>query len=170
MKENAWVVVANGSVARIFAGKNSHASSDQEILEHPATRVHGVKVANGKPTLSEIEVLEHPATRVHGRDLTTGKPGRAFDSFGGARHGLEPKLTPQENEAEHFAAHLAQHLEHGRRANAFTKLYLIVSPSFLGMLRLALHPHIRELVAFELDKDATAKSLDEIRTYLPIRL
>lgn len=145
MKENAWVVVANGSVARIFSGKNSH-------------------------TLTELEVLEHPATRIHGRDLVSGKPGRAFDSVGGGRHGLEPKLTPQENEAQHFAAHIANHLEHGRRTNAFSKIYLIASPTFLGLLRHSLDGHIKGMIAFELDKDATAKSPEEIRSYLPIRL
>lgn len=145
MKENAWVVVANGSLARIFAGHTHH-------------------------KLEQLEVIEHPATRIHGRDLVTSKPGRSFDSKGVGRHSLESELTPQKNEATQFATHLAQHLEHSRRVNAFTKLYLIVSPSFLGMLRSALHPHIREMIKLEVDKDATSKSVEEIGNYLPIRL
>lgn len=145
MKENAWVVVANGSVARIFTGNNLK-------------------------QLEELEVLEHPESRLHGRDLVTSKPGRAFDSVGGGSHGYEPPLSPQKNETHHFAAHLADHLEHGRRANAFTKLYLIASPSFLGLLRDELRSHIKELVALEVDKDATSKTKEEIKGYLPIRL
>lgn len=145
MKENAWVVVANGSVARIFTS-NSH------------------------NLLHELEVIEHPATRIHGRDLVTSRPGRSFDSKGMGRHSLESELTPQKNEALQFATHLAQHLDHGRRVNAFTKLYLIASPSFLGLLRSSMHPAIKELIKLEVDKDATSKSPEEIKSYLPIRL
>jgi protein required for attachment to host cells len=145
MKEIAWVVVANGSKARIFA-------------------------SNGSQKLEEVEVLEHPETRVHGRDLVSGKPGRSFDSVGGGRHSLEAELSPQKNEAHHFAAHLANHLEHARRTNGFTKLYLIASPAFLGSLRSVLHAPIKDLIALEVDKDATSKTLEEIKVYLPIRL
>ena len=145
MKEQAWVVVANGSIARIFVGQNDQA-------------------------LTELETLEHPATRVHGRDLVSGKPGRAFDSIGGGRHSLEPQLTPQKNEAQHFAEHLAQHLEHARKTGAFGKLYVIASPAFLGQLRNSLHTSTKDVIALEVDRDATSKTPVEIRAYLPFRL
>lgn len=145
MKDHSWVVVANGSIARIFIGNNSH-------------------------PLKELETLEHPATRVHGRDLVDGKPGRSYDSIGGGRHSLAAELTPQKNEAQHFAEHLAHHLEHARRTGAFGKLYVIASPAFLGLLRNSLHTTTRDTIALEVDKDATSKTPVEIRTYLPFRL
>ena len=145
MKEKVWIVVANGSVARIFAANSSH-------------------------TPTEMEALVHPETRLHGRDLVSGKPGRAFDSFGGARHSLASELTPQKNEAHHFADTVAKHLDAARDKMEFTKLYFVISPAFLGLLRNALSTPTREMVALEVDKDATSKSAEEIRVYLPFRL
>lgn len=142
--KNPWVLVANSSFARIYSGPNSH--------------------------LEEIETLEHPESRMHGRDLVTDRPGRTFDSVGGGGHGLGSELSPQKNEAEHFAGAIAQHLDHARRIGTFNKLYVIASPSFLGMLRNALHSATRDLVALEVDKDLTSKTPAEIRAYLPFRL
>lgn len=144
MKNSIWVVVANSSVARIYSGPNAH--------------------------LEELETLEHPESRLHGRDIVTDRPGRAFDSFGGGRHAVGPELTPQKNEAEHFANALASHLDHARRIGDVSKLYLIISPSFLGMLRNSLHGATKEIVALEIAKDVTSKSAQEIREYLPFRL
>ena len=149
MKDRVWVLVANGSTARLFQAANGVTS---------------------KLRLEEVETFEHPQSRAHGRDLVTERAGRVFDSIGTGRHAMEPPIKPQRNEANHFAEELAKHLEQSRKNGAYSKLYLVVSPSFLGMLRGALPDQTKELIASEVDKDVTNKTPEEIRSYLPFRL
>jgi len=145
MNNQVWIVVANGSRARIF--KNQTAK-----------------------VLIELEAFEHPQTRLHGRDLISDKPGREFASAGNRRSAIEPSIDPQKNEAHHFALELAQYLDHACRSQQFKKLYLIAGPAFLGLLRDSLHKNTVKTITDCIDKDLSEKTPTEIRDYLPLAL
>lgn len=145
MTKKAWVVVANGSVARILAGSRPN---DLEVLE----------------------IIEHPDARLMSRDLVSDKPGRSYDSFGAGRHAVEPPKTPKEVESERFALKLSQHLAKAHAKGAFEALYLIAAPHFLGLLRAALNPQTLKSVAQSMSKDVTFKTPSELEAYLPLHL
>ena len=78
MKKETWILVANGSLAKIF------------------------KIEKNK-ILTEIKQLTHPASRQHEGDLVSSKPGRTFNSVGVLRHAYEPPQTQKVQEFNNFA-------------------------------------------------------------------
>ena len=138
--QKTWVLVANGSLARIFN--------------------------LSKDTLAEIEVLTHPETRVHGHDLVSDSPGLSYASSGSGRHAMEPKISPQKNEMEHFAKQIAHYLDLEHRKNHFHYLHILAAPTFLGLIRHNLGHDTKNAILQELDKDLTQESPLQIRSYL----
>lgn len=136
MNKETWVVVANSCIARIYK-----------------------KDFN---TLSQIEVFEHPEGRLHNRDLVSDKPGRDFESVGSARHSMEPRHTPKENEAIIFVKELSNYLQKARNKGEFDRLYIAASPSILGLIRQNLDNSTAKLVEIELDKDLTQLKPEEL--------
>ncbi len=142
MKKNSWLLVANGSIARIYKVEKQQ-------------------------SLIEVETLEHPESRLHNRDLVSDKPGRDFESVGFARHSLEPHSSPKQNEFNLFAKHLASYLENARNKGEFDRLYIAAGPALLGLLRQSLDATTTKLVSGEIDKDMTQMRPDEIVSHLP---
>lgn len=138
LKEQSWVVVANSSNARIL-----------KIIS---------------PTvLEEIITLEHPESRLYNRDLSSDKPGRDFESTrSGTRHSLEPQHTPKEVEFIVFAKEIAHFLTDAKNRNAFSHLYLVASPSMLGLLRKEFNDSVSKSLVKEVSKDLTHSSDEEI--------
>jgi protein required for attachment to host cells len=134
-----WIVVAESARARIFAKS-------------------GIK-----EKLQEVADLTHPESRLHARELTSDLPGRAFDSHGEGRHGMEQATDPKEQEAEAFAVEVARHVEGGHREGSFDSLILVAPPKFLGRLRTELSKATRDALIGELDKnlvEADEKTLE----------
>ena len=102
-----WVLVADSSAARIFNA--------------------------GSPTgsLDEIASYAHAEGRMHERDMRTDEPGMTKDSAGYAKHGMEPKVKPKEQEAITFARFLADRLESARSKNEIGRIILVAPPEFL---------------------------------------
>jgi protein required for attachment to host cells len=121
---------------------------------------------NGDP-MRELEAFAHPEARLAVRDLTSDLPGRAFDSMGSGRHGMQSKVGPKEQEAINFARFVADRIESARTGHEFDRLVLVAAPAFLGRLRTALDDPTRRLVDGELDLDLTRLPPDEIRKRLP---
>lgn len=142
MKKESWLIVANSSIARIFKIEKKH-------------------------DLYEIKVLEHPESRLRNIDLVSDKPGRDFESFGNARHAMEPKTLPKKHEFELFAKAIADYLETAQNGGEFESLYIAANPSLLGLLRQSLHPNTLKLVKGEIDKDITHLKPQEIPSHLP---
>jgi protein required for attachment to host cells len=138
-----WVVVADSAVARVF-----------------------VVPGNGEP-MRELETFAHPEARLAVRELTSDLPGRAFDSVGGGRHGMQSKVGPKEQEAISFARFVADRIESGRTGHEYERLVLVAAPAFLGHLRAALDTDTRRLVAGELDHDYVKMGPADIRKHLP---
>jgi protein required for attachment to host cells len=82
-------------------------------------------------------------------------------------HAFEQATDPKKHEADNFAHRLAQYLKEAHNEKKFEQLLIIAEPSFLGLLRINLPEQIKKLVCFELDKNITTHSLDDIRKHLP---
>ena len=69
-------------------------------------------------------------------------------------------------EAELFAQELISEMEKGAASGCFTRLYLIASPEFLGLLRKKMGASLQDMVEDEVAKNLTAMDASEIRKYL----
>jgi protein required for attachment to host cells len=139
---NTWVVVADGTRARLF---NRH--------------------KNRK--LEEFDTLLSPAHRLHEGDLVTDRDGRAFDSAGSGRHAMGNKNVAKDHEMTLFAKRLAARLEEGRTAGELERLVLIAPPRFLGQLRIQLSGPSADLVALAIDKELTTLTADKLEAHVP---
>ena len=134
-----WIVVAESARARVFS----------------MSRVGG--------ELQEVADLSHPESRLHTRDLSSDLPGRAFDSHGEGRHGMEQATDPKELEAQAFAVEIARHVDRSHHEGSFHSLILVAPPKFLGRLRTELSKATRDCLIGELDKnlvEADIKTLE----------
>ena len=137
--KSTWIVVADSARARIFT----------------LSGIGG--------TLLEVADLAHPESRLHDRELSSDVPGRAFDSQGQGRHGMEQATDPKEREAKAFATEIARHIDRGQQQGSFDSLVLAAPPKFLGRLRPELSKSARHALIGELDKnlvEADAKTLE----------
>jgi len=139
---NTWVVVADGTRARLF---NRH--------------------KNRK--LEEFDVLLSPEHRLHEGDLVSDRDGRSFDSNGAGRHAMGNKNSAKDHEMANFAKRLASRLEQGRTAGLVGRLVLVAPPRFLGQLRANLSASATEMVALSIDKELTLLSADKLQHHLP---
>lgn len=137
-----WILVADKSRARIFE-------------------------AEKRSSIREIEDIAHPESRLHAHDLTSDLPGRNAGKDGAGGHAFQDHIDPQKQEAIDFANSLAKHLENALHTRKFKQLILIAAPSFLGILRNQLSDELNQRVCFELDKNLTKLSVDDIREHLP---
>lgn len=143
--KSAWIVVADACRARFFSA------------ELP-----------GSP-LSEMETLSNPEARLHEGDLVSDRNGRDRNRSGSS-HGFGSGGAAKDEIADRFAADVSARLESGRESNAFYRLYVVGSPSFLGMLRKHQSASLRRMVVDEIAKDVTTQTPEQIRAQLPDRL
>jgi protein required for attachment to host cells len=143
--KRTWVVVADSSRAKIF-------------------QVDGLR-----GPLMEVESLVHPEARVHDRELSTDLPGRAFDSAGQGRHGMESMTTPKESAALAFAREVCLRVKAARVNGEAESFVIAAAPGFLGLLRNALDAATKAHVALEIDKNLVRLRAEEIRAHLPER-
>lgn len=142
-----WIVVADGSTARILEGPGPIG------------------------TLNEVTDLSHEESRLKNRDFDTDRPGRSMDDVGlgktrKAKSAYEPEETPKQKEKQRFAREIAQILEEGRLNGEFEKIALISPPKFLGMLRKALGKPTTDCVVQEVTKDLTGADTEAIQDNL----
>jgi protein required for attachment to host cells len=137
-----WILVAHRSGARLFEN-----------------------LGPGKG-LTLLETIDHPEGRLRSGEINSDKPGRAFDSFGGARHSMSKEHDPTEQVAMQFARRLAELLDKGRTRNQYTRLVLVADPRFLGDLRAALPPPTAALVSATVDKDLASASVHDLPGHL----
>jgi len=107
-----WVLVANGSRARLF-------ERDPE---------------NG--AMRELSAYVHPATRMKGVELGHDRPGQSMKSAAHTQY--EPHTPVGERELHEFAQQLSEELEAAAHDNRLARWTLIASNPLLGRLRAAL--------------------------------
>ena len=142
--KSTWVVVADSSRARIFNAETPF-------------------------IIKEIEDISHSEGRLQEHDLTSDQRGNVVGGAGGG-HAFESRQDTKEHEAVKFAKSLAKHIDEARGKNQFEQLMIVSEPSFLGALRKELTDSSRKMVSFELDKNITTHSVEDIRKHLPERL
>jgi len=141
-----WILVADNTRARIFS------------TDTPSS------------PLQEVDDLAHTEGRLHDREMTSDLPGKIKNAGGIGGHAFEQPTDPKKHEAENFAHRISHYLEEAYNANKFEQLLIIAEPSFLGLLRNQLPEQIKKRVCFELDKNITAHSAEDIRKHLPVFL
>jgi protein required for attachment to host cells len=119
--------------------------------------------------------LADPGARLHDRDFGSDKPGRVFDraSTPGKRRGAvghhatgcESRL--RKHEAQLFAHRIAAALEEAHCTKSFDRVILMAAPAFLGLLRQALPPAVKQIVAAEIGKDLVHRRKLATRAHIP---
>lgn len=137
-KQSIWVLVADGTRARILASGG------------PGRGLH--------PVPGQEFAVEIPPTHEIGSD----RPGRAFESASPTRHAIEPRVDRHRFEKERFAHEIAKVLDQAAQSGTFAHLVLVAPPQALGDLRAALDERTRALIAGEINKDLTAHDDREI--------
>lgn len=137
-----WVVVADSSRARIFTAKTSTSE------------------------LQELEILAHPEGRLHEQEISSDLPGKVKGKDGGG-HAYSDEVTPKEQEIINFAKRVAEHLEHAYHVQKFHRLAIVAAPAFLGELRNHLSAQVTKVLCFDLNKNITLQTPEEIRKHLP---
>jgi protein required for attachment to host cells len=140
--------------------------SDTWIIVADACRARFFSAAKPAGPLLEIETLSNPQARLHEGDLVSDKSGRDSDR-NGSSHGLGGANSAKEETANRFASEVCAHLEDGRQRKAFSKLYVLGAPAFLGMLRKHQSAGLRNLISDEIAKDLTTQTPERIRAQLP---
>ncbi len=131
--ENTWVLVANGSEARVY-----------DLTK----RTEGLKLVS--------EHL-HPSSRMKGEQITSDRPGTYMGdtkSTGSGSSYTEP-TDPREYEVDRFAHELAGTLNSGRTSNNYAKLVIVAPSNFRGLLNRHMNDQVRKLVTQQIDKDYT---------------
>ncbi len=146
MKAAAWVLVADSARARIF------------------------KTDSRLGPLLEVGNLVHGEGRLHRQDLVSDRDGRAFDTKGDGRHGMEAKTDPKKQEQISFIAEISQHLKAEHQAEQFHRLFLVAPPAMLGHLRDQLDASLKGSLVGSLDKNLVKLKPDDIRSHLPEKL
>lgn len=148
--QNSWVLVANGSQARIFN------------LDEP------------KKNISLVKEFSHPESRMKNDKLSSDRQGH-YMSGGtqGSTQGsgsFQEATDPKTYELERFAMELTKSLDEGRAANKFEKVVLVASPHFLGLLKQSMSDQLGKAVSHTIQKDYTAINerdmLDQLRIYM----
>jgi protein required for attachment to host cells len=110
--------------------------------------------------------LHNDAAVLPDRDLETDRPGRRFGTNSN-RHAVDGERSTHRHESELFAKQVAHTLDGARSRNEFDRLVLIAAPRMLGMLREALPPPCRAVVAAEIAKDFVHHEIESIRDAVP---
>lgn len=137
------IVVADNSRARIFTADSPSAK------------------------LQEIETLAHPEGRMHEQDMVSDLPGKDAGKGGAGGHGFQDETEPKQQEIINFAKRVAHYLEDLRNKNQLDQLILVSAPAFLGELRNQLSSETSACIVFELDKNLSQHSDEDIRGHLP---
>lgn len=137
-----WVLVANGSEARILVNVG------------PNDGLH------------EIGGMAFEIERPPARDIMADKQGRAFDRVGGGRHAMEYSSDPARQAEHKFAQQLSGALSDGLFAKKFDCLVIAAAPAMLAEIRKALRPDVEALVHAEIDKDYTKTALGDLTELL----
>ncbi len=112
--------------------------------------------------LREIADLAHPSPSQRGESPA----GRVFATQSGARHGLEPAMSPEEKDKHAFAAEIALYLQDNFAQRRFSDLTVAAAPEFLGELRAALPDSVGAAVSASLNKNLLSYSDAELSAYL----
>jgi protein required for attachment to host cells len=137
------------------------------IVVADSTRARIFTADSGNSPLNEIETLAHPVSRIHDRDITSDLPGKGSGGDNSSGHAYQDETDPKKYELIRFAKRVANYVEDARKANQISGLIVVAAPAFLGELRTQLSNETNKKIIFELDKNLTHCSNEDIRQHLP---
>ena len=135
------------------------------IVVADSSRARIFTPGSGTSGLEEIETMAHPEGRLHQQDMVSDLPGKNAGKGGGGDHAFQEIVEPKQEEVIKFAKRIADYLDGVRTANKMDKLSIIAAPAFLGELREQLTDDTSKQVVFELDKNLTQHSPEEISSH-----
>jgi protein required for attachment to host cells len=140
--KNQWILIANGSLARLF--------SRTEV---------------GAP-LMELETIHFPEVRLEDSELERDRQGHERSDNSSAATHFEPHTSTRKKLMHQFARELAARLEQGLVDGAYDGLWLTASNPFLGELKAALSRAVATRLQWTHDADFTALDLTALDTRL----
>lgn len=111
--------------------------------------------------------IDRPRGRAHEQDLRTDQPGRVIKAgVGNVHSSMGPHHTAHEVEEGQFATELARTLSEAIGQHKADQLALIAPPHMLGMIRHHLSPIAARATGFEMPRDYTFMSDNDLRAAL----
>jgi protein required for attachment to host cells len=146
MKQQVWVLSADTHKARLFEAATPHSKA-----------------------MEEIKTFLQPDTALPERELVSDTLGR-YHQGGEQRHPKLPRTSPKDKRIEEFVRELSGFLEDEHQKGNFYKLGIVAAPHMLGELRAHFSANLCRDLCFEIDKNVTHLSPQELRQHLPDRL
>ena len=141
---NTWVLVADGSRARIF---------ERTSLSGP---------------LTELSDFTNPQGRLREGELTSDRPGVSHSSKGHRTgHPMNAEHSAGSAASNKFVRELVAELKAGLIARKFERMVLVMPHVFLGQLRSLLDHRLEKVVAASVNRDLTRESAETILDRLP---
>jgi protein required for attachment to host cells len=135
MEKFDWVVVANGSQAKILERSKAEGSDWKEMA-----------------------CLIHPGTKAHDSE----SQGRLLGHTISGRRGLAPRRVDKKHHRQMFCKQLSEILEEGSLSNRVSGIVIFASPSILGDLLNQLGNGSKKLILATRHKDLTALPVPEL--------
>ncbi len=139
-----WVVVADGTKARIFSWSTANAS------------------------LEEVDDLLNVEGRLHNSELASDKYGMAPDSSNQkSQHRMQQRNSPHEKSINAFALRVRDTLRTAYDEKRFRRCVLIAPAKFMGLLKARLPSRVAKSVSATLPLNLTSESPQAILDHLP---
>ncbi len=123
------------------------------VLAAESTRARVTAWDHDTSRLEPVEGLDWSEPHPHGRDINSERPGRVRESFGSARHAIEPHTDPVELFERRFATRIATALDERLQRNEFDRIIVVAAPATLGRLRHSFSAKLSKVVDSEVGKD-----------------
>ncbi|NPU91618.1 MAG: host attachment protein [Gammaproteobacteria bacterium] len=130
------------------------------VLAADQARARLFKSEKREGALLEITGMANPEARLREQDLVS-------DASGGNPHDIGNHDSAHQHVAEVFAKQVGQALEQALQAHKPDRIYVLASPSFLGLLRPHWSTALKGKIAQEFAKDVSRMPAEQIRSYLP---
>ena len=130
------------------------------VLAADQARARLFKADKREGALVEITGLANPEARLREQDLVS-------DASGGNPHDIGNHDSAHQHVAEVFAKEVGKALDQAAQAHKPDRIYVLASPSFLGLLRPQWSAALKGRIAQELAKDVSRMPPDQIRSHLP---
>jgi protein required for attachment to host cells len=137
-----WIVIADGSRARIVAQRHE------------------------SPGFDVVAEMQSPEAHVPSHLLTSERPGRTHESGNSSRHAIEPRHDPHQERLTAFVRSVADYLNGHAAGPAVDDIILFAPPHALGQLREMLNEGIIHKIRAEAPKDLTKLPISELPAHL----
>ncbi|HEV2547470.1 MAG TPA: host attachment protein [Stellaceae bacterium] len=141
-RHTTWIVIADGSRARILTPREEGAGFDI-VSEATSAEAH-----------------------VPSREIWADRPGHTQESGSSARHSIEARHDPHEDRKAAFIHKLALQLNEAAEQERFDSLILFAPPRSMAELRARLDEGARRKITAAAPKDLTKVPLSELPSHL----